>query len=303
MKYLLANIHNRWVFNTLLPADRTTGHQNIYDPKKSRTFKVMPGSSFSVGYGDGSYTRGSTVGTETVSIGGASVPNQVIELPSTVADQFVKDTASNGLVGLGFSNANNVLPEKATTFLDTIKDDLHLPVFTASLKHGATGAYSFGKIDSTQYTGQLVYTEAMNLQGHWGFQSNSFAVGNGQLQTNSTASPAIADTGTSLLLMDPNVAEGYYAHVSGASKNDTLHGWVFPCNAILPDFHFAVGPHYTNTIPGNLMMYVQIGADICYGALQSNNWAGLQILGDVLFKAQFVVFNIADMQLGFADHA
>ena len=37
--------------------------------------------------------------------------------------------------------------------------------------------------------------------------------------------------------------------------------------------------------------------------MQSSKGSGVQILGDVLFKAQFVVFNNGDMTIGFADHA
>ena len=39
----------------------------------------------------------------------------------------------------------------------------------------------------------------------------------------------------------------------------------------------------------------------CFGSLQSNAAVGLNILGDIAFKAQFVVFNHGTKQLGFAN--
>lgn len=84
------------------------------------------------------------VGLDTVDIGGSTVAQQAIGLPSFVSASFASDTASNGLVGLAFSKLNTVSPSKQLTFFDNVVNDLTLPVFTAQLKGGTVGAIMRG---------------------------------------------------------------------------------------------------------------------------------------------------------------
>ena len=42
---------------------------------------------------------------------------------------------------------------------------------------------------------------------------------------------------------------------------------------------------------------------VCFGAVQSNGGANLQIYGDIFFKSQFVAFNSAGPSIGVAPHA
>ncbi|MCJ1403689.1 hypothetical protein MMC11_006912 [Xylographa trunciseda] len=290
-----------WVFNTQLSAAETKGH-TLYNPNESSTFQLLSGQSYSISYGDGSASAG-VVGTDTVNIGGATVTSQAVELPTTVSGSFVSDASSNGLVGLAMSSLNTVKPHQQMTFFDNIRGSLAQPVFTANLKHAATGFYEFGKIDTTQFTGSISYTPIDTSSGFWQFPSNSFSVGSGQVQQNTEGNPAIADTGTSLLLVDDPVIEGYYSQVEGAKYDDNQGGITFPCNAALPDLHLAMGPSYMATLSGDLMVFAEVGNNVCFGSMQSNQGESFQILGDILFKSQFVVFNNGDAAIGFAPHA
>ncbi|MCJ1394238.1 hypothetical protein MMC18_007116 [Xylographa bjoerkii] len=290
-----------WVFNTQLSAAETKGH-TLYNPNESSTFKLLNGQSYSISYGDGSTSAG-VVGTDTVNIGGATVTSQAVELPTTVSGTFVGDTSSNGLVGLAMSSLNTVKPTQQMTFFDNIRGSLAQPVFTANLKHAATGFYEFGKIDATQFTGSISYTPIDASTGFWQFPSNSFSVGDGQVQQNTEGNPAIADTGTSLLLVDDPVIEGYYSQVEGAEYNENQGGITFPCNAALPDLHLAMGPSYMATLSSDLMIFAEVGNNLCFGSMQSNQGESIQIFGDIMFKSQFVVFNNGDATIGFAPHA
>lgn len=117
------------------------------------------------------------------------------------------------------------------------------------------GSYEFGKIDTSKFQGSLSFTPVDSSRGFWEFESRSFAVGDGETQTNDAASPAIADTGTSLMLVDDAVVQAYWSQVDGARKDKTLQAIVFPCDAQLPDFHVALGPDYMAKIPGLLMNF------------------------------------------------
>ena len=287
-----------WVFNTALKANLVQGHA-VYDPTKSRTFRPMQGASFKISYGDDSAASGS-VGTDTVNIGGAQVQGQAVELASTITESFTQDVDSDGLVGLAFSSINTVKPKPQKTFFENVMSSLDKPLFTANLRHHTVGSYEFGRIDTTQFKGDITYTTIDNSQGFWQIESKSFAVGNGQKQTNPNASPAIVDTGTSLMLADDAVVRSYWRQVQGAKMDD--QGVTFPCDAELPDFHVALGQSYMATVPGELMNFQKLSKNTCYGGLQSNMGQQLQIYGDVLFKSQFVVFDGGKRAVGFAPH-
>lgn len=185
------------------------------------------------------------------------VTNQAIELATDVTKGFIDDANSDGLLGLGFSSINTVKPEQQKTFFDNIMPTLEQPLFTADLRHATVGSYEFGRIDATKFQGSLAFTPVDSSGGFWEFESNSFGVGSGGVQTNSGASPAIADTGTSLMLVDDVVVQAYWSQVAGANLNDKLKAVVFPCHAQLPDFHVALGASYMATIPGPLMNFSQ----------------------------------------------
>lgn len=288
-----------WVFNTQLSAQENQGH-TVFDPSKSKTFKAMQDSSFDVHYGDKSFATGS-VGQESVTIGGANVPNQVIGLPNKVALQSVKDTRSNGLLGLAFKKINTVQPEQSDTFFGNVGPSLLHNLFTANLKHSTAGAYEFGNIDQTQFVGKINFGPVNASSGLWEFTSNTFMVGKGTPTQVPTAAPAIADTGTTLLLMDPVIVQAYYDQVKGAKLAD--QGVVFPCTASLPDLYIQLSPNYMGRIPGALINFQQVGDGQCMGGLQTNAGQHVQILGDVMFKSQFVVFEGSGPSIGFAPHA
>lgn len=228
-----------WVFNTQLSAAATTGH-TTFDPTQSKTFALMQGASFQISYGDGSGAAGN-VGTDVVSVGGATVQKQAVELATAVSKSFVQDTNNNGLMGLAFSKLNTVQPQPQKTFFDNVMNSLAEPLFTADLRAAAPGAYEFGRIDTSKFTGQMTWVPVNAAKGFWQFTSESFAVGTGAPQTSTKGGQAIADTGTTLILADPKVAEAYYSQIDGAKNDQAAGGFTVPCNAQLPDLMLDVG--------------------------------------------------------------
>lgn len=179
---------------------------------------------------------------------------QAVELATAISQSFTRDTSNDGLVGLAFSKLNTVQPTQQKTFFDNIMPDLAQPVFTANLRHATVGSYEFGVIDSSKFSGQLSFVPIDNSQGFWQFSSTRFSIG-GQEQRNPGATPAIADTGTSLMLVDDAVASAYYSQVQGAQNSQSAGGYVFPCDASLPDFGVGVGDSYMAVIPGPLINF------------------------------------------------
>lgn len=257
----------------------------------------MSGASWSITYGDGSASSGD-VYTDTVSVGTTTVPGQAIELASKVSAQFQKDTNTDGLLGLAFSSINTVKPTSQKTFFDNAASTLAAPLFTCVLKHQKPGTYDFGYIDAAKHTGAIAYTPVDNSQGFWSFQTDSYTVGTGAA---GPAITAIADTGTTLLLVDDAVVTAYYAAVPSAKNDQTQGGYTFPCSSTLPDITFAIG-NYNAVVSGSLINFAPTDSTgtTCFGGIQSNTGIGFSIFGDIFLKSQFVVFDNAGPRLGFA---
>ncbi|KAK3389892.1 penicillopepsin [Podospora didyma] len=293
-----------WVFNTQLAAKATVGH-TLYDPTKSSTFNMLQGQIFSITYGDGSGASGN-VGTDVVEIGGVSVPNQAVELATKVTGSFIEDVNSNGLLGLAFSKLNTVQPQQQKTFFENVLPTLAEPVFTADLRKEETGAYEFGRIDNTKFTGDITWIPVNTTNGFWQYGTSSFVVSGGENGTTevqqATPAQAIADTGTTLMLVAQEVSDAYYSQVSGAHNSDTEGGVVFPCDSVLPDLLIDVGGMYMAKIKGEDVNFAKIRGNTCFGGIQPTT-SDLQIWGDIFFKSQFVVFNGGNNTLGMAEHA
>ena len=254
-----------WVFSSELPSDQSAGH-TVFNPAHSSTFTQSSGSTFSIKFGDSSSASG-VVGTDTVNIGGATVTSQAVELATQVSSSFVQDIAADGLVGLAFSSINTVKPNAQKTFLDNVKSSLLLPVFTANLKHATAGAYEFGAIDSSKFTGSITYTAVDTSRGFWEFPASGFSIGNGPQQPNTENSPAIADTGTSLLLADKSIVDAYYAQVAGANFDIKQAGYVFDCSASLPNLNLMLGSKsYVAKIPSSLMVYEKVDSNSTFSS-------------------------------------
>ncbi|PHH88554.1 hypothetical protein CDD83_7372 [Cordyceps sp. RAO-2017] len=160
------------------------------------------------------------------------------------------------------------------------------------------GSYNFGYIDTSQYTGDITYTPASSLLGFWQWTSTGYSVGDGAF--NPVDIDSVADTGTSIVLLPAPIVRDYWDHVTGGHYDEDQKAYVFPCSSALPDLSFGV-ENATISIPGE---YVRFGhahseSETCYGGIQ-NNRGGLSIWGDVALKAAFVVFDVGQTRIGWA---
>lgn len=231
-----------------------------------------------------------------MTIGGTIVKGQAIELANKVSAQFVSDD-NDGLVGLAFSSINTVRPVQQKTFFDNAKPSLASPLFAAYLPLNKNGAYDFGFIDTSKYTGSITYAPVDPSGGFWEFASTGYKVGS----TTYSASgfTGIADTGTTLLLMSDAAVDNYYAVVSGASYDSNQGGYTFSCSASLPALSVKVGSGYA-TVPGKFINFGSVGGGKCFGGLQSVGGGTQNIYGDVFLNANYVVFDSNGPRLGYA---
>ena len=192
-------MHCSWVYSSYLSTTQTDGH-SIYNPAQSSTSRVLDGYTWEITYGDGSGARG-RVGTDTVNIGTTTVINQAVELADDVSLQFQGDIVNDGVLGLGFDSINSgelfailnietglsivVQPVQQKTFFSNAKASLSAPLFTANLKRGQPGSYTFGFINAAEHTSSITYVPVDSDNGFWGFTINGYAVGTAAFKTSS----------------------------------------------------------------------------------------------------------------------
>ncbi|CEJ91210.1 hypothetical protein VHEMI06938 [[Torrubiella] hemipterigena] len=290
-----------WVFSTDTGSSYTGG-QTLYKPKSSSSSSLINGESWAIHYGDGSQCSG-VIYSDDVTIGGLTVKGQAVESAQKVSSQFTKDSQSSGLLGLAYSKGNTAKPTQQKTWFDNISSKLDKNLFTVRLRHGAEGSFNFGYIDSAQYTGDISYAAAYTDDlGHRLFNSDGYAVGNGE--TKSASMSATADTGTSLLIIPDEIADDYWSNVQSANKVQTQGGnlWVFNCSDSLPDFSFNVGSGKA-VVPGDNMNYAAQGDGTCVGGISSHPGLDITIVGDVAMKSALVIYDDANNQLGWATGA
>ncbi|KAJ0122310.1 hypothetical protein N8I77_011852 [Diaporthe amygdali] len=286
-----------WVYSSATPASDVNG-QEVYNPGASNTSSKLQGSTWDISYGDGSSSSGE-VYYDNVTVGGLSVYPMAVEAATDVSAEFTADTDIDGLLGLAFGKLNTVSPTKQKTFFEAARATLDKYVFTADLKAGQPGTYNFGFIDESAYTGDIEYIPVDSSDGFWTFNTTGYQVGSDTYKTD--AITAIADTGTTLMLLPTDVVNAYYSAVKTSSYDRVNGGYVFPCDTDLPDFSFGVGKA-TVTVPGSYINYAPVDSanSSCYGGIQDDSGIGFAIFGDVALKAAFVVFDGENEQLGWA---
>ncbi|KAF3011841.1 hypothetical protein G7054_g9226 [Neopestalotiopsis clavispora] len=168
------------------------------------------------------------------------------------------------------------------------------------------GRGGFGGEDSDSGFGGDLGELAEALSGLFGRDEKVARAGTGSSTTTTTLT-GIADTGTTLAFLPSDVCETYYASVSGATYSNSYGGYLFDCDADLPDFNFVISGT-TITIPGDYVNYAAVDSaeTQCYGGIQPDTDIGFSIFGDIALKAAFVVFKddgSSTPQIGFANKA
>lgn len=233
-----------------------------------------------------------------MAVGKASFAIQCVESATSVSPGFTSDYSSSGIFGLAMSDGNTVRPTRQQTFMDNIKSSLLSPVWTANLKRGVPGNYDFGYINTSEYTGAIQYAPLEANSIFWQWVPTGYQIGK---QTYVTAPwRAIADTGTTLLLLPESIVKKYYAQIPKSAFDNYWGGILFPCTSAVPDFTFGYG-NYRGLIPGRYINYEKVNATWCFGGIQSSEGIGFSIFGDIAIKAQFVVHDVGNKRIGWAN--
>ncbi|KAJ5138488.1 uncharacterized protein N7515_003336, partial [Penicillium bovifimosum] len=302
-----------WVWSTELSSETLAGNKDhtVFDPSKSSTYKEKEGSTWQISYGDGSSASG-TVGNDDVNIGGLVIKGQAVEVADVLSTQFVQSTG-DGLLGLAFSNINTVKPQPVSTPVENMITQSDIPksaaLFTAKLgswrdtdePDKGESFYTFGFIDQDTVKAaesEMFYTPIDNSQGFWMFDSTSATV-NGKSIARS-GNKAIADTGTTLALVDDETCQAIYDAIPGAEYDDQNQGWIYPSDTPadkLPVVSFAVGDKQF-VVQKEDLGFAEAKSGYVYGGIQSRGDMTFDILGDTFLKAIYAVFDVGNLRFG-----
>ncbi len=181
-----------------------------------------------------------------------------------------------GVFGRAIGLPSEVYPRQPT-ILDKLRPLLSQDIFTTDLQYHAEGLYEFGRVDEAKFDGEISWVKLVDHAKYWQFNFTGFNFGDSRVWYLSQWS-VIADTGTTLLLLDPEIVKTYYSQTAGAQFNQTVGGWTYPCDTELPAFRIGFDNGYHVTIPGRYMTYTEVepGSSVCYGGLQSMSWTAFR---------------------------
>jgi Eukaryotic aspartyl protease len=161
--------------------------------------------------------------------------------------------------------------------------------------------YTFGFIDQDVIKAagtDPYYTPVDNSQGFWQFASISASV-NGKT-INRSGNTAIADTGTTLALVDDATCKAIYDAIPGSKYDSNQQGYVFPTNTAadqLPIVTFAVGDKQF-TVQKEDLAFADAGNGMVYGGIQSRGSLTFDILGDTFLKGIYAIFDQGNQRFG-----
>ncbi|KZT57211.1 acid protease [Calocera cornea HHB12733] len=298
-----------WVWGPQIQADRTK--HTLYDPAASQTGKSSQGLWWRIQYGDGSVAAGE-VHTDVINLGGVALPNQSVQVATALSDTFISEDGSDGLLGLAFPNMNTVQPmQQVTPMANLVAENLLVkPIFTVKLdKDDASGFYTFGDIAPDSHTGiksaDIKYQPVITTHGFWEFTSPTIRVGD-KLVKREANNTAIADTGTTILMLSDAACQLVYSQIPGAVLSADAGGWILPSNSTPPHVGFGFGPDGLEyTISGEDLKYGDMQDGTHYGAIQSRGQAPYDILGDVFLRRVYAIFDQSPgaPKIGFAQRS
>lgn len=162
--------------------------------------------------------------------------------------------------------------------------------------------YTFGYIDQDvlQRCGvsEPHYVPIDSSKGFWEFKSESATVAGKTIAR--SGNYAIADTGTSLALVDDKLCEAIYAAIPDARFDKKVQGWVFPIGtpvSKLPTITVAVGEKQFE-IQKEDFGFASVGGGMQYGGIQSRGDSKFDILGDTWLKAIYAIFDQGNKRFG-----
>ena len=212
---------------------------------------------------------------------------------------------------LGFFQSDK--PDAQNTWMENAFSQLASGLFTVDIKKKEDSVYHFGYVDKTRFSKPITYMPVKNWN-HWVVETAAYKFGDGSVTK--AVNKALIDTGTTNIMMTPEMAKKYYALLGSKATTTDSKNWLVPCDAgaSMPDLTFTFQPPtsapvnlptggggtsqktYNAVVPGSFLIGNLSGKNdgMCQASItaseKTKNWD--IILGDAFLMSQLVVFDM-----------
>ncbi|KAJ3097605.1 Vacuolar protease A [Phlyctochytrium planicorne] len=255
------------------------------------------GASFSTSYGSGSVSGKIYKGP--VSIGGA-----VSKLNFGVSTSETGFVGNDGLVGLGFASISNIANQVSgqTNFVDGLGfsgSQNQFGFYFSNSVDGDQGEVTFGGYDSNKIAGPITYVP-LNSQTYWQFSSSGISYSAGTKSGTFSVSNSIADTGTTLIILDTAAANNINKAIGASAYNATEGVYRINCASTGPDVTFKIGSG-TFSLPPSAYI-IGDGEGGCFSGITqgASGLGGVAIFGDIFLRRYYSIYDKTNSRVGFA---
>lgn len=275
-----------------------------YDSSASSTY-VKNGTAFNIMYGSGPVSG--FLSEDVVSIGGLSVTKKFAEVTdvSGLGPAFAL-SGMDGIVGFAF---DTISVDHLTPFFQDLiqngKVDKPMFSFYLSNESGQNGELTLGGMDDSKYTGGITWVPLMETN-YWSVSLKSFSI-NGKNMTPNVPM-AIVDSGTSLLAVPKDTMKGIADAVGATPFFLNPNEYTVDCSKLssMPSIDVTIGDNGASfsLTPQQYVINAGGANEICLlGVTGIDLPEPLVILGDVLMRTVYTVFDMGNTRLGFAQLA
>jgi saccharopepsin len=271
---------------------------NKYDSSASSTYQKN-GSDFAIRYGSGSLEG--FVSRDIVTIGDITIKDQDFAEATNEPGLAFAFGRFDGILGLGFDtiSVNKIVPPFYQMLNQKSLDE---PVFAFYLgdssKQGDDSEATFGGIDKSHYTGELIKIP-LRRKAYWEVDFDAVAFGDNVAELENTG--VILDTGTSLIALPSTLAELLNKEI-GATKSWNGQ-YTVDCTKrdSLPDLTVTLSGHNFSITAYDYVLEVQGSCISAFMGMDFPEPVGpLAILGDAFLRKWYSVYDLGNGAVGLA---
>ncbi|KAK3115075.1 hypothetical protein LTR53_005941 [Teratosphaeriaceae sp. CCFEE 6253] len=277
-----------------------------YAPNSSSTYQYID-SQFNITYVDGSGSEGDYA-SDTLAFGGVTLDNQQFGIGYTSSSQ-------EGIIGIGYPinevatqyNGGNPYPNVPLHLMQNGEINSNAYSLWLNDLDASTGSILFGGVNTDKFTGSLETLPVIPTRGYYAeFIIALTAVGaNGTTGSiaNNIASPALLDSGSSLMYLPDDIVQSIYNDVG--AQYDSSQGAAFvDCDLANSDatidFTFSTP---TISVGMNELVIVagsdQRGNPICIIGISPAS-GSTPVLGDTFLRSAYVVYDMTKNEISLA---
>ncbi|KAJ7577893.1 acid protease [Mycena floridula] len=266
----------------------------IYNPANSSTSQAL-GQTFSLGFGDGSQVTGKQF-NDSLTIANVTSPTQTLGVASVYSGFEAASFPPDGLMGLGFPAISGM--QGHPVFQNLVESGvLDEPVFAFKFSDvSGESQLTIGGTNTSLFNSTATGTVKVTVPAYWQVDIEAISVGDTPAATNVSS---IIDTGTTLILGDPDTVNKTYALIPGAADASSI---IDPCNTTsLPSLTFGGRAFTVSSATFNLGLLSAADPDTCVGGLVAADTGVGWIVGDVFLRNVYTIFDFEKQTVTFAD--